>query len=279
MNNYPYKHKRMTCDERQGESRVRENFTHGLVDEVSPVRRKLLLRIGFTLIELLVVISIIAILASLLLPALSKVRDKSKSIVCTGNLKQLSTAYMNYVDDYNGNANDNSSTATNIFGPVSSSVFDQTLCPYLNYNAIDDNSVRALAPVAPSALCPSGRIDGTFNNRKSSGGANASYAVNAYFRYTSYGLLYAESVIWKYCTLISRIAKPSVRITITDATNVVFSEIYPGSIGNQLGIARRHSSGANVLFLDSHIEYCNETKITAFKDGSYTSNEYWHNNK
>lgn len=54
---------------------------------------------GFTLVELLVAIAIIAILASLLLPALTKARTKAQGIGCMSNLKQLTTAWWMYADD------------------------------------------------------------------------------------------------------------------------------------------------------------------------------------
>lgn len=55
----------------------------------------------FTLIELLVVVAIIGILASILMPSLSKARDKAHKALCINNMKQIGTGMIMYIDSYN----------------------------------------------------------------------------------------------------------------------------------------------------------------------------------
>ena len=111
---------------------------------------------GFTLIELLVVIAIIAILAAMLLPALSRSKMQSISTQCMSNERQLTVAWISYAGDYKGYLVPNNDTASLgngvtawIFGSVASGSPD-----VLNITNIQSSFLYPYNPTAGIYRCP-----------------------------------------------------------------------------------------------------------------------------
>ncbi len=82
---------------------------------------------GFTLIELLVVIAIIAILAAILFPVFGKARENGRKIACISNLKQIGSAIMQYVQDYDDRLMLTIADPSNLRSPRWSQVLDSHL--------------------------------------------------------------------------------------------------------------------------------------------------------
>ena len=209
------------------------------------------------MIELLVVIAIIAILAALLLPALSKAKQKAQTIQCLNNIKQLQVAYELYATDNGNNMLDNS--VSGVASPGAHAWIQGNVQAY-TVNYPDDPKNGVLYPYNSSLgiyKCPASRAFVTGLGKGATVPHNRAFAVSVWL-----GSNLGDS----NPTYAPDIAKKTTAIKNASETSVFIEEnqisIDNGAIGfNRIGVggvwnlpSNRHNSAGNLSFLDGHAE-------------------------
>lgn len=240
------------------------------------------MRKHFTLIELLVVIAIIAVLAAMLLPALSKTQETARSIKCTSNLKQIGTACSMYATTYNGSLMMAASSWTLrcIFGPAQTSWRDRTLVPFLGgptYTSVSSSNFTNY-DVVSVGICPSGRRDGLKSITDSGDSApNNSYALNNYLVQSAETDGKAASD--KRYTSYDAVKHPSLKMLAADVTAKSYDGVGTFNcrtyVYNQNNLARRHKYGSNIAWADLHVSYLTSPQMVAYGSGSDTPPNYF----
>jgi len=200
-------------------------------------------RIFFTLIELVCTISIIAILASLLLPSLKKAKDMARQTVCANNLKQVESIAAFYLNDYNGYALPSYTFHATGMTYWVAELFWAGYIPNLPYQG--NRGTQFL-------VCPEEPIK----------------PLNSTRSYGHYGISHNDNIRTAVGTDWTSITHPGRKIETFKKPSEVFlvmDQHFPSSVDSRIivynnfddangGVGFRHGNGANFLYIDGHVK-------------------------
>ncbi len=209
-------------------------------------------RTVFTLIELLVVIAIIAILAAMLLPALSKARERARNSSCINNLKQIGTGAFMYAErskdrlPYVGSS-----------GGVTYAADGNSYTPW--WFALNDyvsNEKSFICPADTNKLCDSAAAAGGHLAVAAEGNKRP---YSAFTEGLSYGINGHSGIA---SMVLSKAYRPSKTVMIGDAGSLANAVAMSSFINSTLPtiaeasqrVSARHGNGMNIVMADGHVE-------------------------
>jgi len=224
-------------------------------------------RKAFTLVELLVVIGIIALLLSILIPALGRARDASRTLKCLSNLRQLGLAFQMYATA-NKNYVPYPTTTLIASDPTQGFLWFNAIDPYLKANTKQQAGRTGVAADRTYKEYKQCVVYELFEGDKTSGGQNATKEFARTYKMNSH---------------LRRYGPPSTQAKITDArrsaefvligdglsldsTGMVDSVFESGQFSfevndpTEASPSLRHRGGANICFVDGHAATIKEIK-------------------
>lgn len=205
-------------------------------------------RRGFTLIELLVVIAIIAILAAILFPVFARAREAARTSNCSSNLRQISTAVLMYVQDY-----DEILPMANCDGLSSGQDWSIACQPYMKNTGI--------------FRCPSQSPTTGFLIQQGAANPCGGGRPNLPIGFTDHRTTYGFNLV-RHAGAVAQINQVSSQFMLTDSATpwawTMLNEdgaLQTNTYVPAIGYRDRHNEGANVSFMDGHVKWFRDNKI------------------